>query len=224
MPRTGEPAAGPSVTGVARDEAADLGQHARQAGGQVTQTAADQARQVANEAGRQIRDLLGEAQGQTRDQASAQQKKAALQLHSVADEVGQMAADGGQSGVATEVARQAASRLHGAASWLEQREPADLLGEVRSFARRRPGAFLLTAAAAGLLAGRLTRGLTAGGDSQPGPDRDTVTADPAAAEAGPGGFAGPDFSAQAEPVYGEPAYLPEPETAPRFEGPARSSA
>ena len=32
------------------------------------------------------------------------------------------------------------------------------LDEVRSFARRRPGTFLLAAAAAGLVAGRLTRG------------------------------------------------------------------
>lgn len=84
-PRTGEPAAEPSVAGVARDEAADLGQHDRQAGGQVTQTATDQAQQVATEAARQVRDLLGEAQGQARNQASAQQKKAALQLHSVAE-------------------------------------------------------------------------------------------------------------------------------------------
>src|SRR5579859_367821 len=132
-PRAGESTAGPSAADVARGEAADVGQHARQAGGQVAQTATDQARQVAAETGRQARDLLGEAQGQAREQASAQQQMAAQRLHSVADELSQMAANGGQGGIATEFAHQAAGRLHGAASWLERRQPADLLDEVRNF-------------------------------------------------------------------------------------------
>jgi hypothetical protein len=86
----------------------------------------------------------------------------------VADELWEMTAKGGQSGVATEVAQQAAERIHGMASWLEQREPADVLQAVRDFARRRPGVFLAGAAVAGLAAGRLTRGMTdaARSDSQ----------------------------------------------------------
>jgi hypothetical protein len=162
--RAGGTAAGGSATDVARDEAANVGQHAREAGGQVAQTAAEQARQVAAESGRQARGLLAEAQGQARDQAAAQKQKATQRLHDVADELGQLAANGGQSGMATEFARQAASRLHNAASWLDAREPAQLLEEARNFARRRPGAFLLGAAVAGLAAGRLTRGLAASSD------------------------------------------------------------
>ena len=46
-------------------------------------------------------------------------------------------------------------------SKLQNREPAELLDEVRSFARRKPGMFLLGAAAAGILAGRLTSGVKA---------------------------------------------------------------
>jgi len=151
---------GGSTTDVARDQAAADGQTASEAGSRVTQTAADQAREVAAETARQARDLAGEAGGQVRDQASVQQQKAAGQLRTVADELHEMAAKGGQSGVATEVAQQAAERLHGAASWLEQREPADVLQAVRDFARRRPGMFLAGAVAAGLVAGRLTRGMT----------------------------------------------------------------
>jgi hypothetical protein len=200
--RNGESAADPSATDVALDEVADVGQHARQAGGHVAQTATDQARQVVAESGRQVRDLLGEAQGQARDQASAQQQKAAVQLHSVADELGQMAANGEQAGVVTEFARQAADRLHGAGSWLEQREPADLLDEARNFARRRPGTFLLGAALAGLAAGRVTRSLTAERNAQPDTGSGTVTADPASATADPGGFASTGFPAQAEPFDG----------------------
>jgi hypothetical protein len=150
----------PSATAVARDQAATVGRSAGEAGGHVAQTAADQAREVVSETARQARDLLDEAGGHARDQASVQQQKAASQLRSVADELWEMTAKGGQSGVATEVARQAAERIHGMASWLEQREPADVLQTVRDFARRRPGVFLASAVAAGLAAGRLTRGMT----------------------------------------------------------------
>jgi hypothetical protein len=150
----------PSTADVARDQGAAVGRSASEAGSQVAQTAADQARVVASETARQARDLLGEAGGQVRGQASAQQQNAARQLRGFADELQEMAAKSGQSGLATEVAQQAADRLHGSASWLEQREPADVLDAVRDFARRRPGTFLLGAAVAGLVAGRLTRGIT----------------------------------------------------------------
>ena len=207
-PRTGEFTAEPSTTDVARDQAADVAQHARQAGGQVTQTATDQTRQVAAETGRQVRDLLGEAQGQVRHQASDQQQKAAGQLRSVADELGQMPDKGGQSGTAADLVRQAADRLHGAAAWLEKREPADLLSEVRNFARRRPGTFLIGAAVAGLAAGRITRGLAAqGNQQQPGTGGATVAEVPAVSTPDFGGVAStalttePGLTGYAEPVY-----------------------
>ncbi|HEY2262973.1 MAG TPA: hypothetical protein VGI96_10145 [Streptosporangiaceae bacterium] len=159
-----------STAAVAQEQAAAVGQTAADAGARVTQTATDQAKEVVSETARQARDLLGEAGGQVRDQSSVQQQKAASQLRSVADELHEMVAKGGQSGLATEVAHQAAERLHGAASWLEQREPADVLQAVRDFARRRPAVFLAGAVAAGLAAGRLTRGMTdasrSGGESQ----------------------------------------------------------
>lgn len=151
----------PSTTGVAREEAGEVGQSVRQAGGQVTESATEQARQVVSETRRQARDLLSEARGQVRKQTSSQQHKAAGQLHSLADEIHEMAAKGSQSGMATEVARQVSERIHGAASWLEHREPGDLFDEVRNFARRRPGAFLAGAVVAGVVAGRLTRGAAA---------------------------------------------------------------
>ena len=50
---------------------------------------------------------------------------------------------------------------HQAAGWLADRDPGSLLDEVRSFARRKPGTYLAIAMGAGVLAGRLTRGLTA---------------------------------------------------------------
>jgi hypothetical protein len=164
----------PSTASVARDQAASVGRSAGEAGSRVAQTATGQAREVVSETARQARDLLGEASGHARDQASVQQQNATRQLRAVADELQEMAAKGGQSGVATEVAQQAAERIYGAASWLERREPADLVQAVRDFARRRPGVFLAGAAVAGLAAGRLTRGMTdaaRSGSQRPGPRR-----------------------------------------------------
>jgi hypothetical protein len=63
---------------------------------------------------------------------------------------------------------QASSRSGDIADWLQRHEPADILDEVSRFARRRPGLFLAIAAAAGLVAGRLARGLAAGNDDEQG--------------------------------------------------------
>ena len=70
----------------------------------------------------------------------------------------------GAPGFATGLAERGADYARSAASWLEDREPSAVLDEVGSFARRRPGTFLAIAAVAGVVAGRLTRGLTAGED------------------------------------------------------------
>jgi hypothetical protein len=64
-----------------------------------------------------------------------------------------------QHGTASELARQGATKAHDVASWLEGREPGDVVEELKRFARQRPGTFLALAAVAGLVAGRLTRGV-----------------------------------------------------------------
>jgi hypothetical protein len=65
------------------------------------------------------------------------------------------------SGLATDLARQVADRAHDLSSRVDGREPRELLDDVRSFARRKPGVFLLGAALAGVVAGRLTTGVVA---------------------------------------------------------------
>jgi hypothetical protein len=61
----------------------------------------------------------------------------------------------------TDLAQEAARRGGEIAHWLDTHEPADVLDEVKRFARRRPVAFLALAAAAGVVAGRVTRGAVA---------------------------------------------------------------
>lgn len=150
----------------------NVGQSARAAAGHVTGTAGDQARNVVEETRQQAYGLLGEARSQIREQASGQQRKAAQNMHTLAGQLDEMATRNGESGMATQLAAEAASRVHVIADWLDQREPADLIGEVRDFARRRPGTFLFGASLAGVLAGRMTRGITTTARSgQPGPSR-----------------------------------------------------
>ncbi|MBQ1038470.1 hypothetical protein [Micromonospora sp. C81] len=150
--------------GGVRDQARQVGSEAAQAGGAVAQTAKEQGTEVGREAARQARNLYGEARTQLASQTGEQQRRAAGGLRSLADEMRSMAEQGGQAGPVTEIARQAADRVHGVAGWLEEREPGDLITEVRDYARRNPGTFLVGAAVLGVLAGRLTRSISSAGD------------------------------------------------------------
>jgi hypothetical protein len=147
-----------STKDVAREQASEVGRTTGAAGQRVANTAAEQAGQVGREARRQARDLLGQARGQVTEQARNGQQQASDGLRSLAKELHGMADGGEQQGPASDLAKQAADKLGELADWLGRREPGDLVEEVRALARRRPGAFLLGAAAAGVLAGRLTRG------------------------------------------------------------------
>jgi len=153
----------PSTTDVAKDEAKNVQQTAAQAGSQVASTATDQAKQVAQETQRQAKDLLDQGRSQVREQAISQQQKAGQSLTSLAQELRGLA-DGTSSGApgpARDLLQQASGFVDDFAHKLQTRDPGELLDEVRSFARRKPGLFLLGAAAAGVVAGRLTRGVTA---------------------------------------------------------------
>jgi hypothetical protein len=144
---------------VAKDQAASVGQSAADAGQHVATVAQDQAKNVVAEAGSQAKDLLAQARTELSEQAGAQQQRLASGLHALGDELHSMTQHSEQPGVATDLARQGATKSHDIASWLEDREPGHLVTELQSFARQRPGTFLLAAAGAGLLVGRLTRGV-----------------------------------------------------------------
>ena len=146
------------TTQLVKDQASDLANSSVQAGKHVGDVAREQASGVAAEAGRQGRNLLEQAQGQLHEQAAEGQQRIAKKLLSLSDELRSMAENSNQ-GVAVDVAQQAASRVRDAGHWLEKREPGQVVNEVQSFARRRPAVFLALAAGAGLVAGRLTRGL-----------------------------------------------------------------
>ena len=164
-----------STTSVAKDQAAQVAGTAKEAGTQVAGTVQEQAGQVTAEAGRQAKQLLSQAQSEVSEQAAATQQRVAAGLHSLADELAGMAKGSEQNGPATDLAQQAAEKARQAAGWLTDRDPGSVLGEVRSFARNKPGAFLAIALGAGVLAGRLTRGLTASADDSSAPSATPAT-------------------------------------------------
>ena len=181
---------------VVKDQASDLGNSSVQAGKHVADVAREQASGVAAEAGRQGRDLLQQAQNELEEQAAQGQQQLADRLLSLSDELRSMAASG-QGGMAADLAHQVASRARDAGQWLGDRKPGQVVGEMQSFARRKPALFLALAAGAGLVAGRLTRGL-----KDASSDDSAATAPPAATHDLGGQWAQPSDPAGYPPVTG----------------------
>lgn len=167
------------------------------AGGRVAEVTRQEATSVAGEAGQQARELADRARHELVDEAGHQKGRAAKGLRSLSEELESMAQNSPQSGPASQYTQQAATRVRDVAQWLDDHEPGDLLDEVKAFARKRPGVFLAIAAGAGVLAGRLTRGLGAaasessgahgqrsGGEHRSGTDTDSPSTARGAGSAG----------------------------------------
>lgn len=138
------------TAGVAKDE-----------GKRVAGVAKDEGKRVAGEAKNQVRGLLDEATSQVDAQSKQQKTKLAETVRTFGDDLHSMTGQDQSSGMAAQLVQQIADQASTLASHLEDRDPRDLLDDLRSFARRRPGAFLFGALAAGVVAGRLTRGAQA---------------------------------------------------------------
>jgi hypothetical protein len=163
---TGTGGGSPSTKDVAKDEAGNVKDTAVGAGKQVAGTAKQEAANVAGEAKQQAKSLMSTATSQIKDQASAQQGKLASSLRGYADQLqGLGQGQPLEAGPLNDLVQQAASRGSDLVSWIENREPADVLDEVRRFARRRPVVFLALCSLAGVVAGRITRGAVAANTS-----------------------------------------------------------
>jgi ElaB/YqjD/DUF883 family membrane-anchored ribosome-binding protein len=136
----------------------------RGAGSHVASTAADEATNVKHEVGTQAKNLFGEVRSQLSGQVTTQQERAAGGIRTVSDQLRSMA-DSSDSGMASNLVSQAATRVGDVAGWLENRDPAGMLDDVKRFARQRPGMFIALAAGAGIVVGRLAKSLTGGESS-----------------------------------------------------------
>ena len=118
--------------------------------------------------------------------AGTQQHRIAEAVRSLSKELGGMASSSQESGPLTDLAREASRQGGEIAEWLQDKEPTDVLDSVRSYARRRPGTFLVLCGLAGVVAGRLTRSAVAtrtsldtkDGDGSPTPGGAAATPGP----------------------------------------------
>lgn len=177
----------------------------------VADVAKSEAKSVVEDSKEQARSLLDEAMSQVDEQSRTQRDRLVSMLRSFGDDVEKMAqGEQAPSGMAQDLARQLADRAHELSGRMDGREPTELLDEVRSFARRRPGTFLLGALAAGVVVGRLTRGAkdaqsdgagSAGRSATPLYD-DVRATTPAPSGSPAATVAGPAGTASGDPVAG----------------------
>jgi hypothetical protein len=134
--------------------AADEGRHvagvAKEETAHVASEAAGAAKNVAHDVLRNVSDVAREQSGTQRDRLVGTMSTLSSDLSSMAAQA--------PSGLAGDLARQAADQARALTLRLENRDPGDILDDVRRFARRRPGVFLLGALAVGVATGRLLAG------------------------------------------------------------------
>ncbi|GAA3341090.1 hypothetical protein GCM10017714_23600 [Curtobacterium pusillum] len=175
LPATPSSTAAPSYTGTgttsgsadggsgkadaAKGAAQDVAGDAKAKASDVAGTAKEQASNVASEATDHAKQLYSQATDTLKEQAADQQQRAAGGLRSIGEQLGRMAENDDEQGVASKVVRDLSGRANSVAGFLENRDPGSLLDEVKSFAAKRPGTFIAIAAGAGILAGRLTKAL-----------------------------------------------------------------
>ncbi|MGF2950094.1 hypothetical protein [Microbacterium alcoholitolerans] len=147
-------------------EAADLKDSAASQAKDVLDTAKHEAAGVVGEAKMQAKDLYAQTQRELKEQAGTQQQRLAAGLRSVGDELGSMASNSDGNGIASDLVQQVSGRVSAAANWLGERDPGSVLNEVKRYARRKPGTFILAAAIGGIVVGRLTRALASAGSDE----------------------------------------------------------
>jgi hypothetical protein len=126
---------------------------------QVKNTASvaqNEAKHVASDVRDQARGLLSETRTQVEDQSRTQRDRLVETMRTFSDDLDGMAAQ--RSGLASDAAREVATRVRSFGQQLDGREPTDLLDDLRSFARRRPGVFITGSVIAGVVVGRFLRG------------------------------------------------------------------
>jgi hypothetical protein len=185
---------------------------ATEEGRHVAGVAQGEAKNVAGEARTQVKSLMGQATEQVDQQSRQQKDRLAQTMRTLGDDLENMASQS-QGGLAANLAREVAERARSLSDTLENREARDLLEEVKSFARRRPGMFLLGSLAAGMVAGRLTRSAR---EAQSGPGSS-------------GGFdSGSDGGAygatMTDPTYGRPSSGAVPASTVTSVGPGTGTA
>ena len=217
-------ARGPNTLGTddsgVKGKARQAGEATKDGARDVAGTVKEQGREVSREARDQVRSVAADLRGSVAGQVRTQNQRVADGLRQMSDQFGQMGP--GNSSPAGQIVRRLGDGGRRAADYLESRGPEGLLDDVQEYARRKPGTFLLIAAAAGFAIGRLGRAAFAASqdDKHSTPDAyregDGLYRSRTATETYPTGEYGTGTPAAApvlEPLPPAPAYPPTVEPA-----------
>jgi hypothetical protein len=133
-----------------REEAANVGE-----------TVQAEAKEVATKVKTQAESAMRQIVDDARQQAEGQAAQFAESMRQAGEQLRTMADAGEGQSIATTLVREEASAAERLADRLDDGGIEGALAEVRAFARRSPGAFLLGAAAVGFVTGRLVRNFSA---------------------------------------------------------------
>jgi len=170
-----------SATPQAKDAASRATEAVSSQASELKDAAKDHAGAVVTEAREQARNVMNDARDQLQQQADQQARRAGDGLHAASDQLRSMA-DAGQPGVVTDLTRQLAGGLERVSDRIGEGGLKAVGDDLRSFARRQPGLFLLGAGVAGFLAARAIR---ASGTPSSGAEPEAPSARPAAIPAAP---------------------------------------
>ncbi|MFD6953294.1 MULTISPECIES: hypothetical protein [unclassified Nocardiopsis] len=163
---------------------------ARGTASEVASTAGEQARSLADEARSEAMHVTGDVQSRLREEAREQTRRTSQNLRQWSEELSSMADQGNPQSPVSGVVHQVAQGGRGAADFLDERGVDGLLEEARSFAQRRPMAFLAGAALAGFALGRVLKASSSdGGQAQEGGSPEAISS---------GERAGPPMPRQSE--------------------------
>ena len=165
---------------------------AKEQAGHLAGTAKDEATNVAGEAKAQARNVMQDARTMVDEQSRTGRDRLVETTRTLGSDLDQMA-ESGPDGMAGDIARQVAQKARDLGDMLDGREPSDILEDVRSCARRRPGTFLLGALVAGVAVGRRARGAK---DAQSGSTPNAPYGSPTYASSGQGSLGAEDLGAE----------------------------
>jgi hypothetical protein len=157
MQSRADPGPDESTTEKAREAARHAGDAVAGSVGTVSQEASAQLSTVRDEAMTRAQDLLHEARGRATDQADQGTHQLADALVAAGNELTAMAESSDQDGPVTHAARDLGRRATAMGERLQQGGYRALAGDLKGFARERPGTFLLAAVGAGFAVGRIVR-------------------------------------------------------------------
>jgi hypothetical protein len=139
---------------VARSVAAETSH----AASSVVDTAKAEGRILASETGQQARELFEDARSTARSELDSQTHRAAEGLSHLSDQFSAMADNCSEpDGLPAQMSRRVGDGLGQAARKLDEQGIDGMTADIRRYAARNPGPFLLGAAAAGFVVGRIVR-------------------------------------------------------------------